>query len=343
MFKKIACCTDLHLGEGGDDKEHNEFCLEFLRWFISTALSNNCDTLAFLGDWHHHRNKVGAETLNYSHAAIKLLEDSGLKTYFVIGNHDLFFKDNRLIHSIPFVADCKNIRVINEITRVGDCLFVPWLVAEDDLSKVSKTDARYIFGHFELPGFLMNEHYVMPQTDSSLNSELLSGPEYLFSGHFHKRQFKTTKTGLKIHYIGNCFPHSFSDVDDTNRGMMILEHGGEPVFIDWPDMPTYRRVLLSDFLDKPNDYNNRTRIKIVQDVVMTQSERVELRKMVTDTYGIHNLGIEALKIDVDISEMKVDLENENNIDNMVVTFVNRQDYTKERLDQAKLTRFYLDA
>ena len=59
-----------------------------------------------------------------------------------------------------------------------------------------------------------------------LKSEHFVNQEYVFSGHFHKRQIKN-----KIHYIGNAFPHNYADAGDDERGMMILEFGKEPEYI----------------------------------------------------------------------------------------------------------------
>ena len=49
--------------------------------------------------------------------------------------------------------------------------------------------------------------------------------EYVFTGHFHKRQVKDN-----IIYTGNAFPHNFSDAWDDERGWMFLEWGKEPEF-----------------------------------------------------------------------------------------------------------------
>ena len=81
--------------------------------------------------------------------------------------------------------------------------------------------------------------------------------EYVFSGHFHKRQ----KQG-KIHYLGNAFPHNYADAWDDKRGMMILdrENNKEPEYLDWQECPKYRTTTLSKLLDpnsdiiKPNMY-----------------------------------------------------------------------------------------
>ena len=62
----------------------------------------------------------------------------------------------------------------------------------------------------------------------------------------------TSKSNQKqiVHYIGNAFPDNYADVDDDERGMMILEHGGEPVHRNWWNCPKYRTIKHLRLLDE---------------------------------------------------------------------------------------------
>jgi hypothetical protein len=93
----------------------------------------------------------------------------------------------------------------------------------------------------------MNAMVQMPD-HGELRAEDFNGPDYIFSGHFHKRQENN-----QVIYIGNAFPHNYSDAWDDKRGMMTLEWGGEPKFIDWPNCPKYRTIKLSDLIDRKDD------------------------------------------------------------------------------------------
>jgi DNA repair exonuclease SbcCD nuclease subunit len=76
-----------------------------------------------------------------------------------------------------------------------------------------------MFGHFELPFFKMNAMVEMPDV-GGIKAEHFVNQEYVFTGHFHKRQVRNN-----IHYMGNAFPHNYADAGDDERGMMMLEHG----------------------------------------------------------------------------------------------------------------------
>ena len=127
--------------------------------------------------------------------------------------------------------------MVDEHFVQDDVAIIPWLVG-DEHKQVAKMDVKYMFGHFELPYFKMNAMVEMPD-HGGINDQMLSGPEYVFSGHFHKRQYKNN-----IHYIGNAFPHNYADVDDDERGAMFLTWGEEPQYVNWTECPKYRVLSL---------------------------------------------------------------------------------------------------
>ena len=120
-----------------------------------------------------------------------------------------------------------------------------------------------MFGHFELPGYMMNAMVEMPD-HGEVKREDFNNFEHVFSGHFHKRQTKKNIT-----YIGNCFPHNYADAGDDERGVMILEWGQEPEYHAWPDQPLYRVYNLSAVLDRPDQLlklNMHARINLDIDI-----------------------------------------------------------------------------
>ena len=100
-----------------------------------------------------------------------------------------------------------------------------------------------MFGHFELPGYMMNAMVAMPD-HGEVQREHFTGFDHVFTGHFHKRQTKKNIT-----YIGNAFPHNFADAGDDERGLTVLEWGQDPVYHAWPDQPRYRVLGLANLID----------------------------------------------------------------------------------------------
>ena len=242
LFKKVACFTDIHYGLKSNSLTHLQDCEEFVDWFIDEAKKNNCETGIFLGDWSHNRNSLNLITLDTSIRCLEKLGAAFEQFFWFPGNHDLFYKDKRDIHSSAFGRHIPGVTVVENVTTMGDVTLVPWLVGEE-WKTISQIKSRYMFGHFELPLFYMNAMVQMPD-HGELQVEHFKHQDYVFSGHFHKRQSRG-----KVHYIGNAFPHNFADTWDDDRGMMILEWGSDPQYINWPNCPKYRTLKLSELID----------------------------------------------------------------------------------------------
>lgn len=102
LFKKVACFTDIHFGLKSNSSVHNQDCLDFVDWYIEKAKEEGCDTGIFMGDWHHNRNSLNITTMDYSLRALEKLGKAFDQFYFFPGNHDLYYKDKRDIHSVEF-------------------------------------------------------------------------------------------------------------------------------------------------------------------------------------------------------------------------------------------------
>jgi hypothetical protein len=213
-----------------------------VKWATAKALEEGCETAFFLGDWHNHRASINIVTLNYSLQALEHLSANFSTVYFIPGNHDLYYRDKRDVQSVEWAKHLPNLVICNDWVHSGDVVVAPWLVG-DDHKRLAKMSGKYLFGHFELPGYLMNAMVEMPD-HGSVRREDLSGFEHVYTGHFHKRQTKNNVT-----YIGNCFPHNFADAGDDERGVMIMEWGKQPEYHAWPDQPTYRVLSLAHLID----------------------------------------------------------------------------------------------
>jgi hypothetical protein len=195
----------------------------------------------------------------------------------------LYYRDKRDVQSVEWAKHLSNIHICNDWTTVGDVTIAPWLVG-DDHKKLKKLKGKYLFGHFELPGYLMNAMVAMPD-HGEMSVTDLGGFEHVFSGHFHKRQTKGNVT-----YLGNCFPHNYADAGDDDRGMMILEWGKEPVFHAWPNQPLYRVFGLKDVLNhtevmlKPNMH-----VRVNLDIDISYEEATFIKETFIDTYRLREI------------------------------------------------------
>jgi DNA repair exonuclease SbcCD nuclease subunit len=283
LFKRAAVCTDIHFGLKSNSQLHNDDCLNFIKWFTAKAREEGCETAFFLGDWHNNRASINIVTLNYSLQALEHLNENFDAVYFIPGNHDLYYRDKRDVQSVEWAKHLKNVIICNDWHIDGDVVIAPWLVG-DDHKKISKLNAKYMFGHFELPHFYMNAMVQMPD-HGDVKREDFGHIEHVFTGHFHKRQ-----THNNITYIGNCFPHNYADAGDDARGMMILEWGKEPEYHAWPDQPKYRVHLLSDVLANTDALlQPGMHVRVNLDVDISYEEATFIKETFVNTYKLREI------------------------------------------------------
>ena len=329
MFKKAAVFTDIHLGLKGNSKVHNDDCERFVDWYIEQAKANNCETGIFCGDWHHNRNSLNLTTMDATIRCMEKLGSAFEKFYFFDGNHDLYYKDKRDVNSTAFATYIPGITFIDEIYQEDDVALVPWLVG-DEWRKIKDIKSKYMFGHFELPSFYMNAMVQMPD-HGELKAEHFQHQEYVFSGHFHKRQ----KQG-KIHYLGNAFPHNYADAWDDARGMMILdrENNKEPEYLNWDDCPKYRTTTLSKLLDPNQDIiKSNMYLRVTIDVPISYEEAQFIKETYISQYGCREITLIPQKQVEEIST-NLDITQFESVDEIVskeITAIDSDNFNKKML------------
>ena len=283
LFKKVACFTDIHFGLRNNSRQHNTDCEEFVLWFIKEAKKAKCETCIFLGDWHHHRASINVSTMNYTMSNLEFLSKAFTNVFVIMGNHDLFYRDKREINSVAFGSLYDNIHIVNSIFTEGDVSIIPWLV-QDEWKEMPGIKSRYIFGHFELGGFQMNQLIAMPDT-GGLQKAHFKNQEYVFSGHFHSRQQQKN-----VIYMGNTFPHNYSDTWQDDRGMMILEWGKKPIYKAWPNAPSFKTLNLSTLVDDPEKYlKPKTYIRVTLDIDISYEEATHIKQVFTEKYNLREI------------------------------------------------------
>ena len=329
LFRKAAVCTDIHFGLKSNSTQHNEDCLNFIKWFTTKAKEEGCETCIFLGDWHNNRASINIVTLNYSLRALEHLNNNFDTVFFIPGNHDLYYRDKRDVQSVEWARHLPNVQIMNDWRQEGDVVFAPWMVGED-YKRVPKFSGKYMFGHFELPNFFMNAMVQMPD-HGEIKAEAFSGIETVFTGHFHKRQVQRN-----IHYIGNCFPHNYADAADDQRGMMVLEWGKDPEYFSWDDQPKYRVYQLSDVLQhtearlQPNMH-----VRVDLDVEISYEEATFIKEEFVGKYNLREITLIPQKhVSEDISfdtQGNIKFESVDTIVTNQLTNINSEQYSPNML------------
>ena len=295
LFKKVACFTDIHFGLKSNSVTHNQDCEDFVDWFIAESKSAGAETCIFLGDWHHNRNAINLITLDTSLRCLEKLGAAFEQFFWFPGNHDLFYKDKRDIHSSTFGRHIPGVTVVDSVTTLDDVTLVPWLVG-DEWKTISQVKSKYMFGHFELPLFYMNAMVQMPD-HGELQAAHFQHQDYVFSGHFHKRQARD-----KIVYIGNAFPHNYADTWDDDRGMMTLEWGGQPEYKAWSDAPKYRTITLSRLIDEKDDImKSKMYLRVNLDIDISYEEANFIKETYIQEHDIRDISLIQEKNNIETS------------------------------------------
>lgn len=332
LFKRAAVFTDIHFGLKSNSQQHNDDCLAFVHWATAKAKELDCETCLFLGDWHNNRASLNIVTLNYSLKALEHLNDNFDAVYFIPGNHDLYYRDKRDIQSVEWARHLPNVHICNDWFDSGGVVIAPWLCG-DDYRRLPKLKGKYMFGHFELPGYLMNAMVAMPD-HGSVRREDFGNFEHVFTGHFHKRQ-----TQKNITYIGNCFPHNYADAGDDDRGLMVLEWGQEPQFHAWPEQPRYRVLGLANLIDNAATLlQPKMHVRVQLDIDVSYEEASLIKETFIKDYGLREMSLipnKAAAVDVDMSPGDVKFES---VDQIVVDQITG--ITSEFYDSKLLLQIY---
>ena len=283
LFKRAIFSTDHHYGAKSNSSVHNNDCDEYIKWLIALGREQDCDTAFILGDWNNNRAAINILTLDYSIRGVEQLAAGFSQVFFIPGNHDLFYRDRRDVQSVSWARHIPGVTIINDFFEEGNVAISPWLVPGDH-KRIPRLRGQYLLGHFELPNFLMNAMVRMPDHgDIALDD--FRGFEHVFSGHFHKRQ-----TQGNITYIGNAFPHNFSDAQDDARGAMILDWGGVPQYHAWPNQPTYRTLNLSELLTNTEQIlRPKMNVRANIDIDISYEEAAFIKEQFVPKYQLREL------------------------------------------------------
>ncbi len=340
-LNKALCFTDIHWGAKSNSSQHNEDCTNFIKWVCSLIKQDpSIDHIMFLGDWHENRSALNLATLNASYDGMCRLNELGLPIYVIIGNHDLYFRHTRELHSLPHFDSLTNVQLIQTPTIINEttypCLISPYLFENEyhELDEYLKIPIWW--GHFEFKGFVITGNNIKMPTGPEVEDYPVSR---IFSGHFHKRQQYKHVT-----YIGNTFPTNFSDAGDNDRGVAVYQYDIDHLeFINWADCPKYMQISLSDALEDNITIHPNTRVKCVVDVVLDYEQTVELKQKMEGQFELREFKFEetaelASLLTTDVDTVDLSEHQLASVNELVVTLINTM--TSERINKNKLIRIF---
>jgi len=321
---KVAIFSDLHLGVHGNSEDWHKIALDWANWISSDMKSNGIKDILFLGDFFDNRSEISVQTMHVASQILDILEQFNI--IMIVGNHDAFYKNRSDVHSLGLLNGYKNITVVDKNLTISEfgkqLLFVPWN------NELSNGTFDYIFGHFEIQSFKMNNFKVCDKGLEVMDF-LASKTDTVFSGHFHRRDHKKYNEGI-IHYVGNTFPMDFSD-EGNIKGYYILDiENGKLEFVQNTLSPRYKRVILSLIKSyKESDVIGNI-VKLIVDLDVDEKQ--------LEKFKYYILKFNPYKLSVEYNTSSVTINNSDEIDSIDLVKLFEEFIVQLNLEEDQQTR-----
>lgn len=314
---KIAIFSDLHLGIYGNSQDWHQIALDWADWIVGELKKKKIKDIFFLGDFFHNRSEISVQTVHVASELISKFKDFNM--FMIVGNHDAYYKNRADIHSLGLLKGHDNITIIDDNLEIEafykKILFVPWN------SDIPEKKYDYIFGHFEIQSFKMNDYKVCDHGHQAMDF-LSWKTENVFSGHFHLRSTKKYNEGT-IHYVGSTFGQDFNDVGNVTGYHILNLEDDSLEFFENTVSPKFERVYLSQIKKIKEDDVKGNIVKFIIDKEL-EDDKIDKLKIYLSKFNPHQL----------TTEYNVNTKTIGEVDN--VDSVDTMEMVDEFVDQLKL-------
>lgn len=274
----VPILNDTHFGARNDNTVFYDYQQDFYeRVFFPFCDKHNVTHMVHLGDIYDRRKYINFRTLDFSKRVMfDPLRERNIQCDVVLGNHDLYYKNEHSINSPRLLVegDYQNVRVYDKLTVSpiqSNWVYLPWLCTEEDhrvmeefASTVNPDDKMVLFAHLELLGFDMGGTLC----SDGIHETVFRNFDKVITGHFHKKQ-----VCRNIYYPGSQFQFTWIDHGqpkgfaylDTETNELKYVHNRKQIFhvIEYDDTSEecMKRLLSEDYLEQ---YSNSFLKIIVQ-------------------------------------------------------------------------------
>ncbi len=335
-MSKVAIITDTHFGvRKGSQIFHDYFEKFYTDTFFPTLDERGITSVLHLGDVFDVRKGIDYWSLDWARRVFfSPLNQRGIDTHILVGNHDIFYKNTLRINSPQLnLMEYDNISLYDRpqtaVIDGREVFMVPW-ICEDNATEFASacktTDATICMGHLELAGFYANKEY---KCNHGTDPKVFNQFDTVFSGHFHRKS-----TQGNITYLGNPYQMYWNDVDET-RGFHIWDTETDEIEFIANPTPMFHKIYYDESksqLFNPNRYKD-SYIKIIVEGTSTPKR---LTSFVDKLYqvGIHDIKvIEQINFDVDDD---VEVEGEDTL----TTLTNYVMAMDEQVDKSSVIQIF---
>lgn len=308
----LLLLTDTHLKKG------NEVLIKSIFEDAIKICKEKKIGLAFLGDFFTSREAQTLETLLHAKDILTFLQKSGVKCYFISGNHDKtnLNDDKSYLDAFPIWDNTTMFLFTNKLMYIGGCLihFLSYYKESDGtfvekLNSEKETRIDFLLTHIAVTGVKNNDGSKVVNNLSP--KKTFAKYNKVFTGHYHDHS-----TFDNIVYIGST--HQANHAEDLDKGYTILNDDG-----------SYEQIK--------SNFPYYVTIEVGSDVSSSEVQIKESLKAVLDGLRTH----EITSLRVLFNEQTNTLKRE--INDAVIDFVNKNYSNVEKIKiQKKSSSFYLE-
>jgi DNA repair exonuclease SbcCD nuclease subunit len=238
---KVLLRADAHNHPHSRSAKRMEECLTAYDWSYNVARENGIDIVLDLGDVFHDRTHVDAYTFTRVYQSSSTAKKDGISTYFLLGNHDMYFRHDRKASSIIAFEALGSVIYEPKTIDIGDfpCDFFPY--AEEtpgpEIAEAFPRSKRnnVLFFHASIEGAVMNsasgkkrdiemsDEIEMHEDEikECISPKFMDGWKLAVGGHYHMCQV-VSESPCKVMYAGSPIQHSFGEAGEE-KGLWILD------------------------------------------------------------------------------------------------------------------------
>ena len=231
-IRKIFLVGDIHLGIKNNSVEwiqiQKEFLLNFLINKVDEDFDENRDILIFEGDIFHSRESINVRVQNEAFEIFEILANKFKRgVYIILGNHDVYYKDNNEVNSLKSISHLSENIIIFEkpeiliINGKHNFLMLPWVENAQELSSIVSKHiglCEYIICHADIKGASFDK---WTKVEHGLDVKVIESYSRVWAGHIHRRQsFKN------VVYTGTPYQMDRGDIGN-DKGFYVLGVDGQ--------------------------------------------------------------------------------------------------------------------
>lgn len=272
---RVGIIGDIHLGINENKPafvNYQNKCIEFVyEKFRELGITH----IIYLGDVFDKRQSISVKTLRQ---ALDVFEYNGFVQHFVLGNHDVAYKNSNELNSVEILLGEKNAVYVNtpEEIEIGGKKFLmtPWVNktnAEESHKIIAKSKADYLMGHLELGSFEMIRG--INAVHGSVPLKLLESFEHVVSGHFH-----CFSNRGNITYLGNICQMNWNDYGEFKHVGYIDTETDDLELIEVP-YSLYEKIRIKS---KDDCVNPKQFVDKIVKCYLYTDRNIKIEKFLTD-------------------------------------------------------------